>query len=281
MNELLKKYYGLEIDYYRKYKDGIVFFINGDYYYFFKTVLEQLEIDNLYKLYLFVKSQKIILHDFIFNNDGSLLSEEYILIKLNYLIGDININDVLKFNILVNETFDLKKEFRKEWMDRIDYIERQVLELSNNLLINNSLDYFVGIAEVLLSFYNDNYHESNDNYVVHSSFKSLNTIDFYNPTNLSVGNKYKDIISYIKINNDWNLLNDVLNVSNLNDRNYIFVRLSFPFEYFYVVNELLIDEIVEQKLLNIINGIDDYENYLKRLEEYFGYKVFYWIKKDN
>lgn len=281
MKDLLKRYYGLEIDYYRKYKDGIVFFVNGDYYYFFKTILEQFEIDNLYKFYLLIKSKKIILHDFVFNNDGNLLSEEYILIKLNYLIGNIDLNDVLKLNLLVNETFDLKKDFRNEWIDRIDYIEKQVFELSDSLLINNSLDYFVGISEILLSFYNDNYYDKNYNYIVHSSFKSLNTIDFYNPVNLTVGNKYKDIISFIKINNDWNLLNDVLNVCDVNDRNYIFVRLAFPFEYFYIVNEMLIDGIDEQKLLSIVNSVDEYENYLKRLEEYFRYNVFYWIKKDN
>ena len=281
MTNLLKEYYGLSVDYYRKYKDGIVFFINGDYYYFCKVYFDRSKMSDIFKLYLKLKEKNIVVHDFIFNSENELLSESYVLIKLNYLVTNIDLYDVEKFNLLVSDPVDLKSDFSEEWIKRIDYLERQVMELSDCLLINNSFDYYIGIAEILLNFYNEKYDNANDIYVVHSFFDSLNTIDFYNPLYFCLGNRYKDIASYIKINNDWELLHNLLNQIKENDKVYLFVRLSFPFEYFRTVNGMLIDGIDELKMLEFVESIDKYEKYLLKLEDYFGYKIFYWIKKDN
>ena len=281
MNDLLEKYYGISVEYYKKYRDGIVFFVNGDYYYFFKVYLDNSKINDIYKLYLIMKERNIVVHDFILNNKNELLSEMYALIKLNYLITNIDLYDIQKFNVLVNNSINLKNDFREEWINRIDYLETQVMELSNCLLINNSFDYYIGVSEIILNFYNDQYDSSNDYYVVHSLFDSLSTIDFYNPLYFCLGNRYKDFVSYIKISNDWDILHKLLNQITENDKVYLFVRLSFPFEYFKVVNKMLIDGIDEKNILKFVREIDKYEEYLLKLEEYFGYKIFYWIKKDN
>ena len=39
MKDLLKEYYGLKIEYSREYQQGLIFFVNGDYYYLCKTYL--------------------------------------------------------------------------------------------------------------------------------------------------------------------------------------------------------------------------------------------------
>ena len=57
MRELLKEYYGLEIEYSRAYYDGMIFFINGDYYYLCKCYLSKEDVDKSYKLYLLLKNK--------------------------------------------------------------------------------------------------------------------------------------------------------------------------------------------------------------------------------
>ena len=68
MKELLKKYYGLDFEYGKDYQDGIVFFVNGDYYYLCKNYLSMEDVDKSYELYRLLKDRGVVLHDFVFNN---------------------------------------------------------------------------------------------------------------------------------------------------------------------------------------------------------------------
>lgn len=279
MKELLKKHYGLEIEYSRYYQDGLIFFVNGDYYYLCKCLLNEEELLKCYDLYLLLKSKQLILHDFVFNNDNDLLSGEYVLLKLNYLIDDIDIYDIEKLNIEVD--FDYVEDFYSLWIDRIDYYEKELFVDEDNNFINYSFDYFIGLSEMLLDYYKNSILVIKKNYVVHRSFITLNTIDFYNPLNIIVGDKLKDYASYIRLTNNWELLYSLLNNVTYEDRAYLLVRLSFPFKYFYCINNYISNNSCIEELLTIVEDIDKYEAYLERLELLTGIKLFYWIKKDN
>lgn len=279
MKELLKKHYGLEIEYSRYYQDGLIFFVNGDYYYLCKCLLNEEELLKCYDLYLLLKSKQLILHDFVFNNDNDLLSGEYVLLKLNYLIDDIDIYDIEKLNIEVD--FDYVEDFYSLWIDRIDYYEKELFVDEDNNFINYSFDYFIGLSEMLLDYYKNSVLVIKKNYVVHRSFINLNTIDFYNPLNIIVGDKLKDYASYIRLTNNWELLYSLLNNVTYEDRVYLLVRLSFPFKYFYCINNYISNNSCVGELLTIVEDIDKYEDYLERLELLTGIKLFYWIKKDN
>ena len=279
MKELLKKHYGLEIEYSRNYQDGLIFFVNGDYYYLCKCLLNEEELLKCYDLYLLLKSKQVILHDFVFNNDNNLLSDEYVLLKLNYLIDDIDIYDIEKLNIEVD--FDYVEDFYSLWIDRIDYYEKELFVDEDNNFINYSFDYFIGLSEMLLDYYKNSILVIKKNYVVHRSFITLNTIDFYNPLNIIVGDKLKDYASYIRLTNNWDLLYSLLNNVTYEDRVYLLVRLSFPFKYFYCINNYISNNSCVEELLTIVEDISKYEDYLERLELLTGIKLFYWIKKDN
>ena len=277
MKELLKKHYGLEIEYSRNYQDGLIFFVNGDYYYLCKCLLNEEELLKCYDLYLLLKSKQVILHDFVFNNDNNLLSDEYVLLKLNYLIDDIDIYDIEKLNIEVD--FDYVEDFYSLWIDRIDYYEKELFVDEDNNFINYSFDYFIGLSEMLLDYYKNSILVIKKNYVVHRSFITLNTIDFYNPLNIIVGDKLKDYASYIRLTNNWDLLYSLLNNGTYEDRVYLLVRLSFPFKYFYCINNYISNNSCVGELLTIVEDISKYEDYLERLELLTGIKLFYWIKK--
>ena len=151
----------------------------------------------------------------------------------------------------------------------------------NNKMINNSFDYFVGIAELLLSFYNTNKGDLVNNYLSHNNFNTLSLIDFYNPLNVCVNNKYKDVVSYIRLTNNWEMLYKLVSVLNDFEKVYVYVRLAFPFSYFRCINRLIVDGVGVEKLTELVNDINIYEDYLVGLDNIFGYKLFYWIKKDN
>lgn len=280
MNDILEKFYNIKNVFLKEYNNGVVFTIGGINYYLVKTFYNEKELEKNYELCLFLKSKNIKIHDFVFNNENLLLSNGYVLFKVNVLIDEVDYKEVFLFNIMANE---YKKEyirFDKFWEDKIDYLELQLSELSGNKLINNSFDYFVGIAELLILFCKNNYIYDENVYLVHKSFYTLDSLEFYNPLNITIGCKYKDIVSYIKIIGDLELLGNLLDNVNNNDKIYIFSRMCFPFKYFEIINDILLSDKEEILLVEIVEHVDKYELFLDRMGGLFGIKIFSWIKKE-
>lgn len=278
MIDILQKYYDIVVDSYEEVCNGIVFFIYDSKYYLYKSYLKEDEVNLLFNK-IRETDIDIPLHSFIYNKDNNIYSDGYVLFKLNVFVEDVSLADIEKFNNCRGIYLDYVK-MDDFWFKKIDYLEYQLIELSNNKLINTSFDYFVGLAELLLSFYKDNYvFYENDLCLSHKELNNLSSLEFYNPLNLSIDYKYKDIISFIRYTNNYQLLNDYLNKIDSNEKIYFFVRMCFPFKYFECLNECLLMNN-EVCLLNIIERIDDYEKYLLYMEELFDIYLFSWIKKE-
>lgn len=282
MKEILEKYYEIKIDHYNDYDDGIIFCVNGSFYLLTKCFYDESYVTDLFSFCEKIKGNKVMLHDFVFNKNGKLLSDEYVLFKMNVLITDIDIKDLNKFSSINCNEYSKDYVFMdKFWEDKIDYLEIQMTELSNNKLINNSFDYYVGVAEILISFLKKNYEKKDINLCLsHKSLSTLSTIDFYNPLNISVDLPLKDMAAYIRIKNDHDLLYELLDKQLYNDYQYLFVRMTFPFDYFYEVSNVLLDKKSDKELIKIVNNVYDYEQYLLKMEENFGIYIFSWIKKE-
>lgn len=282
MKKRLNNYYGIDINEYKDYNDGIIFFIGGDYYYFTKSLYDEDYINALFNICSELKNVK--LHSFVLNKENKLISDGYILFKLNTLIDDITIQDI--YNFIKVDCSKYKKDYiymDKFWEDKIDYLEIQLTELSNNKLINNSFDYFVGLAEILILYLKNNFNKEDIKLCLsHKCFNSLNTIDFYNPLNISFDIYIKDIASYIRITKDRELLLNIIDKEsrNLNYLKYFFVRMVFPFNYFYEISNVLIDGKANEELVRIVNNVYEYECYMYEMEKLFGIYIFSWIKKE-
>ena len=278
MIDILQKYYDIVIDSYEEVNDGILFFIYDSKYYLYKSYLKENDVNSIFNKINNVK-MNIPLHSFVFNKNNLIFSEGFVLFKLNSFVEDVSLSDIEYFLSQSIILFDYVKmdEF---WFKKIDYLEYQLIELSNNKIINSSFDYFVGLAELLLLFYKENYILNDTNLCLsHKVFNSLSTLEFYNPLNLSVDCKYKDIISFIRNTNDYSLLNEYLNKIDYNEKIYFFVRMCFPFYYFETLSECLIDGD-EEEMLKVVNGVDNYEKYLLFMEDLFNIHLFSWIKKE-
>ena len=276
MKKRLNKYYGIDINEFKEYNDGIIFFVGGDYYYFVKSLYDEEYINFLFNICTELKNIK--LHSFVFNKENKLISDGYVLFKLNNLIDDITIQDIYSFiNVDCSKYKNDYIFMDKFWEDKIDYLEIQLTELSNNKLINNSFDYFVGIAEILIGYLKDNFDKESLNLCLsHRCFNSLSTIEFYNPLNISFDIYLKDIASYIRITKNRELLLDVIDKEsrNLNYLKYFFVRMVFPFSYFREVSNVLIDGKNNEGLVKIVNNEYEYECYIYEMEKIFGIYIF-------
>lgn len=283
MIDKLKENYNIEISKYKEYKEGIIFYYDGYYYYYTKCYIDENSLKELNKLIITLKHHHIKLHDFIYNNKNELITEEYILLRINNMISNITLDDLNKFSkINMNKYLDNYLSMDQVWEQKIDYLELQLKEISNNKLINNSFDYFSGIAEIIIKYLKINYNKNKINIVLsHQTLTSLSNIDYYNPLNISYDHYLKDLSSYITYNNNYNLLLDLIDKLNPNELPYLFSRLVFPFNYFEEVEQILLNSKNEQQLLEIINNIPKYEKNILEIEKIFNIYLFDWIKKSN
>lgn len=258
MKEILNKFYNININDYEEYNDGIIFGIGFDKYYLCKCI--NINIDSILDLYNYVRSiSNIKLHTIVINKNGDVVSNEYILFKLNVMITDIDYNDVTQFNLCnVDGNYT---GFVNEWIDRLNYYD----EIINEFNLYGSYDYFKGIIENLIKFISD--FDSNKYKLCLSHSKiCLNTVDYYNPINLCIDIMYRDIVNYVRY------CDDKKNIFNYIDHSlikYAFVYMVVPNEYF--------DNLLDYD----ISDIDEYEKYVLEVEELFNIYLFEHIKRSN
>ncbi len=280
MKDILSEYYNIFIDDYKEYKDGLIFQVDGINYYLVKTSYDTAYINELIKVCEEVRKQNVLLHDFIKNKNNEFLSNGYILFKINVLMDDIDLNDIKKFNSIDSNKY-LKEYIKMEdfWQNKIDYFEVQISELSDNKLINHSFDYYIGIAEIIILFLKK-HPTKNDLCLSHKSLDSISTLEFYNPLNITFDLKLKDMASYIRMTNNYELLNDLLDQTDWSDKAYLFTRMVFPFRYFNIISDMVVDNEEEHELINLLNNVKKYEAYLSQMQKMFGIYIFSWIKKE-
>lgn len=279
MKDLLKDYYDINIDTYKQYEDGIVFVVNGDNYYFYR--IEDIDISFIDELIQKVlKKSNIRLHSIVLNKNGDVLSDGYVLLKLNVLPCEVDYNDLKKFvNCNMNEYRKDYLDFRTGWINKIDLLEKKLNESSTEPVINESFDYFDGIVEILIKFVG-NVDLERTNLVLSHKKNYNNTIDYYNPFNLTVDLVYRDLVFYLKNNHDEFNVFDYIGFDN-SDVRYIFARMAIPLEYFELIDRYLNGEDVKQEMSLLIDNIDLYEDYLYNLQMLFSFNIFDYLKKSN
>ena len=244
------------------------------------------ELEEIYKLDVFLLQMNVYVHQIILNKDSQIITyinnEPYILMKI--LVKDtrkININDILLFqNLPMYEYFEAlrKNNWREFWMRKIDYFEYQISELGINFpVLRDSFNYFVGITETAISLlYNFN---SNSNLIIAHRRVTFNSIlqDLYNPLNLIIDSRTRDVCEYFKslfFNDSLDLIDiqNYFDITNLTQQElYLFyVRMLFPSFYFDTYEEIINGSNDDKELLKITNKIEAYQIFLRDL---------YWLLK--
>ena len=195
-------------------------------------------------------------------------------------------NSLYKQNIRVN--------WGKLWSDKIDYLENLIYENGKKFpLLVDSFNYFVGLAENAISYFNNIFISDDLKYSIsHKRIKIGDTVEqLYNPLNIIFDYRVRDLAEYIKIsffNNNDNIFTEINNYLKNNNLNLVEVkllisRILYPSFYFDFYEDILICDRDEKIILNIISNLNSYEKYLDNVISFF--RFFYnvddvlWLKK--
>jgi len=281
MKNVINYYYGIIVNEFKKRDNSFIFIINDIE---FEFIQYYDDINKLLNIYSILKNYRRNSHDIIINKNNNFITyyenNPYILLKkIKYSKKNIELDDILEYdcNIYIREELNWKKM----WKDKIDYYEFQIGE--NGLkypLLKQSFGYYLGLSEIAINLLNYvNY--KNITYCI--SHKRIEKIDnLYNPINMIIDNKSRDIAEYIKLkffSNDIKL-EEITNTINkkifTKDEILLFLaRLIYPSYYFDIYEKIYKNKEFEKDLNKIIKKNVEYETFLKQI--YNQIKLLYVI----
>ena len=279
MNSILQYYYEIIISSDKINENGYFSYDNHLFcLYEYKRNIK--ELDALSYLNKLMISRKISINtiiDNIFHKPLTIYNKKnYVLILINYEYQE-------NANLRFIEAFDdgridiLKRNnWSYLWSIKIDYIEYQLEHIKNSYpIINNSVNYYIGMAENAIHYFNMLNLSNIPLYIEH---RRIDKNNIYNPTELVIDYKVRDIAEYLKdkfINGNMSIYSIKQYISNLNISNIdyilLYVRMLYPSFYFDLYEKIINDGEVESVINKIVDLKDAYEELL--------YEIFLVIKK--
>ena len=226
------------------------------------------EINILFELNKEMISKNILINTIIsniYNSPITLYENNYyvlILVKYkNYLNNKYYIINDKKYDILKRNNWDYL------WSMKIDYIEYQIKHYNNKYpIILDSIYYYIGLAENAIKYFKI---INKNNVPLYISYRRISTESIYNPVEIVIDYKVRDIGEYIKycFYNDNKSIYDIkqyiktLNLSNI-DYLLLYARMLYPSFYFDIYDKIINNNLDEKELLNITNKSMEYEELL-------------------
>ena len=283
--------------------------LNDDYYFKFQNTdfvisLYNRNIDeimSIYKLIIYMLKNNIPTYQIILTKDNNILfmyeNLYYILMIIPNLKNRlITFDDIIRFNYIFDDKdiFKLdKSNWAYYWGNKIDYIEDQCSYLNNKYsFINNSFDYFLGLWENGISYFNYNNLDSKSIKCICHKRVGLDTdlYYFFNPLNLLIDYKERDYGEFLKsyvYSKNWtiNELDDIFDKMNLNreDIMILITRILFPSYYFDLYEDIIIDSKRKDEVLKKINckNIITLLKYIFDKYKFYNIPLIEWIKKEE
>lgn len=257
------------------------------------------EIISIYNLNKEMLQNNIITYEIILTKENNILFYEdnnyYVLMKLpNIKNRLITINDILSFNYVPKNNYNLidKSMWNSNWEKKIDYIEYQFSQMSKKYKnISKGINYYIGIWENAISYYNDNVSIKQEvKFVCHKRLEvNTDLLEFLNPLNFVIDYKERDLGDYLKsyiINEKYTFdkLKSILNTlsHDKNDVSRFISRIMFPSFYFDLYEKIIINEEDDKEILFLYNKINNYEEFLKFVFKYYktlGIPYLTWLIK--
>lgn len=295
MNNFIEYFYGIKTD--------NIKFTNSYYAFYCNSFLYKLYIVDNVNINLVTEIDRKLLNNslisqIIYNKDNQIISRfnnvNYILLKIYANPNkDITLEEISYLsNILYEENLNINWGIL--WSKKIDYLEELIHENGIKYpIIVNSFNYFVGMTENAIAYYNNIVIDPNYRYVIsHKHLRINDTVEaIYNPLNMMFDYRVRDIAEYIKISffkNNKNIMNELFiylnnNRLSLMEVKLLIARILYPSFYFDMYEDILVDGKDETILTGIIGKIDNYEEYLSNIIDFFSkYYVIdkiLWLKK--
>lgn len=299
MKNIIEYYYNLQLVELQEKQNNYTFKVKNNNY-ILKEYNNNLDnINDIYTLNKYINNyypiDKIILNKY--NAPLTKVNNTY------YILIKANERKELKLSIISNlsniKLPEIKSLERNNWevlwSNMIDYYESQIGQNEKKYpLIRESFDYFIGLGENAISYLvntkKEVQKEINDNKVLshNSLYNSL-----YDPLNIIIDHKSRDVAEYIKISffkNNKNIFKELdeyffYNRYSLYGIRVLYARIIYPSFYFKLYDEIFREKKEEKELNKIINRINEYEIYLKDiylyLNKYYNIPNIEWLKKQE
>ena len=288
MKNIINYFYNLNITKLTN-KDNIYSFYDNDelyHFYIYNNSIKNLDltkdIDDSLK-------NDTLIHEIIINKDNSIITYynniPYILCKININInkpitlGEIN---YLSSKVISTNSKITYHSWQDLWSIKMDYLEKVINENGKKYpIIVDSFNYFVGMAENAISYYNNLSNKEVDNNSLVISHRIININDtvyaIYDPVNIIIDHKARDIAEYIKysfFNDNTNIFKELniyfkYNYYTKDDVVMLLARVLYPSFYFNMYEDIMINSKEEKIITNITSKLDKYELYLARVFKYF------------
>ena len=297
MNNAILFFYNINIQEIKRINNNYYFTYQQNNYVIYKYNRDILEINEIYELNRELLSKGLIGYEIIPNKTNELIflyeNNYYVLMKIpNIKNKKITYEDILSFNFIQNQnkykTID-KSNWNQNWSKKIDYIIYQFSQIKNkHKEIDSSIDYFIGIWENAISYYNDTISNKNKKYVAHIRIENdMDLLEYLNPINFVIDYKERDIGEYLKIyviNNNYteNMIDTILKYTNQEGIVLLISRLLFPSYYFDLYENIIEGKTKEEEINVIVKKHYNVLNLIKYIfKKYWDYNIPYinWIKK--
>ena len=297
MNNAILFFYNINIQEIKRINNNYYFTYQQNNYVIYKYNRDILEINEIYELNIELLSKGLIGYEIIPNKTNELIflyeNNYYVLMKIpNIKNKKITYEDILSFNFIQNQnkykTID-KSNWNQNWSKKIDYIIYQFSQIKNkHKEIDSSIDYFIGIWENAISYYNDTISNKNKKYVAHIRIENdMDLLEYLNPINFVIDYKERDIGEYLKtyvINNNYteNMIDTILKYTNQEGIVLLISRLLFPSYYFDLYENIIEGKTKEEEINVIVIKHYNVLNLIKYIfKKYWDYNIPYinWIKK--
>lgn len=281
MVETIKYYFSVNPGKLYKIKNGYYFYVYDTKYYFVKFRQEIKNLDFLVKVTNDLYNRGVLVDTFIKNKDNSFyvnINEEmYILLRVNEIENDIyTLKDIVYFNdlLVLSDNYSVHTNYKDLWMKKIDDYEVELSEYNNEIpIIKSSIDYYIGMAENAVSYFNDCLIEEDMRSVkVNLCHKRVSSKPYSgyinNPLTFTFDYEIRDIAEYIKscFFDNINIDDEIDEVINKNfsraSLRVLYARLLYPSYYFDMLEEVLVNEVDEKSLLKYINKQEEYQELL-------------------
>ena len=287
MKRIIEYYYNFKNIDINKIGNEYFFQYNNRKYVFIVTRRSNEELRSLNQILKDNKKYNRIIPN-IFNQLITIVEKkQYILLEKinNYSLERINIEVVLQIYNLPNKkeySSILRIDWYNLWTKKIDYILYQREHIKGKyLIIEEYLDYYIGMAENAIGYYQNTLKTLQYNNQYSLSHKRINSVlktKFYNIDNLIIDYPIRTLSEYLKylfFSDNFNSLSihNIISKTNYNQFLYqlLYARMLFPSYFFDIYEEVVNNNLSEREIMPIINKIKKYEQFLK--------DIFYEINK--
>lgn len=288
MKNIINYFYNLNITKLTN-KDNIYSFYDNDELYHFYIYNNNIKNLDLTKDIDDSLKKDTLIHEIIINKDNSIITYynniPYILCKININInkpitlGEIN---YLSSKVIITNSRITYHSWQDLWSIKMDYLEKVINENGKKYpIIVDSFNYFVGMAENAISYYNNLSNKEVDNNSLVISHRIININDtvyaIYDPVNIIIDHKARDIAEYIKcsfFSDNINIFKELnvyfkYNYYTKDDVVMLLARVLYPSFYFNMYEDIMINSKEEKIITNITSKLDKYELYLAKVFKYF------------